>query len=140
MKKQIIVTAFLLITTLMMTLTLSLPIAFAVNNPHIPSNQGTSKPSNALPAQSKVPWPVLDLDTDEYGDFVEGCRARGGDVAVSIPGVATWWGGPCCASNMEAGPKVYLPNQCCNPPDFVGEPAVPGNHCLCFEIRGYTPV
>jgi hypothetical protein len=135
MKKQIMVTAFLLIATL----TLSQPIAFAVNNPNIPDNQGTSKVSNALPEQSKVPQPVIDLDGDDYGDFVEGCRARGDDVAVFIPGVATWLGGPCCASNMETAPEsgVYFPNQCCTPPDFVGEPAVPGNHCLCFLLRGY---
>jgi hypothetical protein len=41
-----------------------------------------------------------------------------------------WQGGPCCFSMHNE------PNQCCNPPD-MGPVGVPGNHCECFELRGY---
>jgi hypothetical protein len=50
-----------------------------------------------------------------------------------------WVGGPCCPSNQIDGASgLPLPNQCCNPPD-MGPPGtgVPGNHCECFELRGY---
>ena len=54
------------------------------------------------------------------------------------PGWANEWeGGPCCPSNTYLAVSAYpLPNQCCNPPD-EGPMGVPGNHCLCFQIRGY---
>ena len=49
-----------------------------------------------------------------------------------------WMGGPCCPSNELAANGNPLPNQCCNGPD-MGPPGsgVPGNHCECFELRGY---
>jgi len=65
--------------------------------------------------------------------------------SIPLPGWITsrdWEGAPCCAhraggsvSNIGGDP-VYLPNQCCNPPD-EGPFGVPGNHCLCFMLRGY---
>ncbi len=60
-----------------------------------------------------------------------------------------WEGGPCCPSNIPSGMgnNYPLPNQCCNPPDYLPSPPWdpetptgahhPGNHCLCFEIRGW---
>jgi len=60
-----------------------------------------------------------------------------------------WEGGPCCPSNILSGVdnNYPLPNQCCNGPDYLpdgppfhGAPsgeAAPGNHCECFEIRGW---
>lgn len=56
-----------------------------------------------------------------------------------------WEGGPCCPSNTlsELGNEYPLPNQCCNGPDYFPAPPIesgeasPGNHCVCFEIRGY---
>ena len=98
MKKQIVITTLVLLT--IATFAISAPLAFAVNNPHIPINQGTSKPSNELPEQAKVPWPTFSID----GDYVEGCRARGGDVEIFVPGQGVWLGGPCCASNTEFSP------------------------------------
>ena len=50
-----------------------------------------------------------------------------------------WEGGPCCRSNqVDEASGLPTPNQCCNPPD-MGPPGsgVPGNHCECFEDRGY---
>lgn len=92
-----------------------------------------------------------------------GCRAYGGTTAVILgmfnpfteqPGPWVVEGGACCASNKEAvtspttgGTTYYEPVQCCNPPDYLPFPPfdetgeqVPGNHCLCFEIREYTVV
>jgi hypothetical protein len=69
----------------------------------------------------------------------DGCQAWGGDYETFIPGEGIWLGGPCCPSNVLANtivpvwPAVPLPNQCCNPPDFIH--AQPGNHCLCFQMR-----
>jgi hypothetical protein len=73
----------------------------------------------------------------------EGCRAGGGDYYVYVPtdlppGWSNeWLGGPCCPSNISSGVgnDYPLPNQCCNPPDDVHPQ--PGNHCECFEMRGY---
>ena len=83
-----------------------------------------------------------------------GCRAMGGDIAVDLgPPLGAVWGGACCASNeylyttTGEGNDVYAPVQCCNPPDHLPFPPFtdteehhPGNHCLCFEIRGYEAV
>lgn len=74
---------------------------------------------------------------------MDGCRipARAGNVNILIPppfGPEVLEGGPCCASNtyLTIGPfSGYLPNDCCNPPEFLFGIAVPGNHCLCFELR-----
>jgi len=76
----------------------------------------------------------------------DGCRAGGGNYWVYIdselpPWILSheWEGGPCCPSNepSEFGPNFYpVPNQCCNPPDN-GPTGQPGNHCLCFAMRGY---
>lgn len=51
-----------------------------------------------------------------------------------------WKGGPCCPSNTlsDTVNEHPLPNQCCNAPDM--DPpgtGVPGNHCMCFSLRGY---
>ena len=91
--------------------------------------------------------------TDKLNDR-EGCRpnAHAGNYWVYIPSeflppeplFHEWEGGPCCPSNTLSGIEndYPLPNECCNGPDtlpfppFIGEPS-PGNHCLCFEIRGY---
>lgn len=63
-----------------------------------------------------------------------------------------WLGGPCCPSNIlsDTTNQYPLPNQCCNPPDylpegppFFGEPSgeqAPGNWCLCFHLRGYPDI
>ena len=60
------------------------------------------------------------------------------DVWVYIPpNGPIWLGGACCASNLEYSEGVYIPNQCCNPPDFLPGPGVPGNHCECFANRGF---
>ena len=101
---------------------------------------------------------VLAGDNNQNGDHgsqgterengKDGCQARGGDYWVYIDSVLPpewsheWEGGPCCPSNEPAtdyGSSLPLPNQCCNPPDipFDGEGGHPGNHCLCFFMRGY---
>jgi hypothetical protein len=90
-----------------------------------------------------------------------GCRAglNSGNYWVYVPSQTLdgygftaayfheWEGGPCCPYNMDSdiGNDYPLPNECCNGPDYLpdflggaatGEQA-PGNHCECFEIRGY---
>jgi hypothetical protein len=71
------------------------------------------------------------------GAGYDGCQALGGDYPVYIPPEdIIWLGGPCCPSNILNGEGVPYPNECCNPPDFIH--AQPGNHCLCFAIRGFT--
>jgi hypothetical protein len=72
-------------------------------------------------------------------NFLDGCNVpeNAEDVWVKIPDGPIWLGGACCASNVEFSEDVYYPNQCCNPPDFLDGPGVPGNHCLCFENRGF---
>ncbi len=70
----------------------------------------------------------------------DGCNvpAQAGNVAVYIPPENTvWWGGPCCKGPIFLD-GIYFPNQCCNPPDFILDEGVPGNHCLCFFNRGFT--
>ncbi len=73
-------------------------------------------------------------------NYKDGCNvpASAGNVAIYIPPEGPiWWGGPCCKGpSLDEG--LYLPNQCCNPPDFLPGPGVPGNHCLCFFNRGFT--
>ena len=63
------------------------------------------------------------------------------DVDAGVPywqiEVEDWWGGPCCASNELAENGNPLPNQCCNGPDGPPLSGVPGNHCRCFELRGW---
>ena len=93
----------------------------------------------------------------------DGCRpgVQSGDYWVYIPSPLLdsfgltdsyyheWLGGPCCPSNISSGigNDYPLSNQCCNGPDYApegpplfgaptGEQA-PGNHCECFELRGY---
>jgi hypothetical protein len=62
-----------------------------------------------------------------------------------------WAGAYCCASNhIDEVSELPTPNQCCNPPDYLPSPPfdpetptgehVPGNHCLCFELRGFQPL
>jgi hypothetical protein len=90
---------------------------------------------------------------------LNGCRPpiEAGDYWVYVPTellppidvLHEWMGGPCCPSNEPSNTNnAYpLPNQCCNPPDYLpnippfnGAPSGeqrPGNHCLCFELRGY---
>jgi hypothetical protein len=77
----------------------------------------------------------------------DGCRpdVMSGNYWVYMPDPPPWapheWeGGPCCPSNELAtdyGSELPLPNQCCNPPDYVHPQ--PGNHCECFHLRGYPP-
>jgi hypothetical protein len=71
---------------------------------------------------------------------LDGCNVpeNAHDVWVYIPPEdVVWLGGACCASNIEVFDGVYFPNQCCNPPDFIPGPGVPGNHCECFANRGF---
>ncbi len=88
---------------------------------------------------------------------LDGCRPpeSSGNYWVYVPAdlppgwSSEWEGGPCCPSNMlsEIGNNYPLPNQCCNPPDYMPSPPLPpetpsgeqqpGNHCLCFEVRGW---
>jgi hypothetical protein len=90
----------------------------------------------------------------------DGCIAWGGMKAADLGpefeaffGYRYVWGGGCCASNQMVDEvetndgiiQIYMPNQCCNPPDFdpFGNPTgnhFPGNHCECFLIRGFAPV
>jgi hypothetical protein len=82
---------------------------------------------------------------------LDGCRPseEAGNVWIQIPGMpippfttGIWEGGPCCAAYSHGpvgtfeGEPVYMPNQCCNPPD-QGPTGVPGNHCVCFMNRGW---
>jgi hypothetical protein len=83
-------------------------------------------------------------------NHLDGCRpdVQSGNVWIFIPSPLppgwsnVWEGGPCCAAystgavGYENGDPVYLPNQCCNPPD-EGDAGVPGNHCVCFMNRGW---
>jgi len=89
---------------------------------------------------------------------LEGCRPpeQSGNYWVYVPTELLplgwsheWEGGPCCPSNAPSGigDNYPLPNQCCNPPDYLPSPPAPaetptgeqqpGNHCECFEIRGW---
>jgi hypothetical protein len=70
----------------------------------------------------------------------DGCRPAGGDVFVAVNPGTVWLGGACCPSHSEPLVGGYPPsNQCCNPPDYLPFPSSqPGNHCLCFEMRGFT--
>ena len=66
------------------------------------------------------------------------------DIGFVPPPITTsiWQGAPCCAHraggsiDVFEGEPVWMPNQCCNPPYYTGE-FVPGNHCRCFENRGW---
>jgi hypothetical protein len=135
-------------TLLVLTLSLafSIPIAFAGHNNANGDNgyRGTNKPSNQLPDQSNVPPPAGLLE-GLFGapSVVDGCRTRGGNVAIIEPrlGPEPVYGGPCCKGPYlydEGGEPVYEPNQCCNPPDIIypdPDDWTPGNHCLCFVMR-----
>jgi len=145
MKKIIVITLSLM---LFVTLALSVPLVFAgSNNNNLPNGfQGTNKASNQLPSQSSVPWPaglVEDIFAPEAPYVVEGCRAGGEDALIHVGGIlGNVLGAKCCASNMiDTGSGLPLPNQCCNPPDILYDPAdyTPGNHCLCFVMRFPSP-
>jgi hypothetical protein len=142
MRKNI---SYLIVLTLIVTLLISVPVIFAGTKNANGENgdQGTNKDSNELPSQSRVPYPAWDVLEDDgdahYGDYVEGCRAEGGDVTVFVPNFGVIDGGPCC-KGPEISEGLYAPNQCCIPPDFIGEPAFPGNHCLCFLMRWDGPL
>ena len=130
------------------TLALSIPSIFAGTNNANGDNgyQGTNKDSNQLPDESNVPLPaglVEDIFAPGAPNVVEGCRAKGGDVMIHVGGdLGDVLGGACCASNIIDEVTGYpLPNQCCNPPDILYDPAdyTPGNHCLCFVMRFPLP-
>jgi hypothetical protein len=139
MEKHTILATFTLLT---LSLAFSVPLVFAgYNNSNgINGYQGTNRASNQLPDQSNVPWPsgiVEDIFAPGSPHVVEGCRAQGPTVIVSVPGLGDVPGGPCCK-----GPQIteglYAPNQCCNPPDIAypnPDDWTPGNHCLCFVMR-----
>ena len=123
-------------------------IAFAGNKNQNGDNgdQGTNKDSSQLPDESNVPFPAGVVE-DMMGDphVVEGCRANGGDEIIYvgfIPDILfdETLGGTCCASNYvdESVSPYPWPNECCNPPDILYPPETytPGNHCLCFVMRG----
>ena len=97
--------------------------------------------------------------TDKINDK-EGCRPNenAGNYWVYIPTelippepsfLHEWEGGPCCPSNILSGigENYPLPNECCNGPDHLPFPpftptgeSAPGNHCLCFALRGYPEI
>jgi hypothetical protein len=141
--KKIVV--FMLSLLLVATLSLSLPLALAGWN-----NQNDDSGNSLLRGTGKV-------------NMQEGCRPniQAGSITIDMgfspeelgainaflgsldpPLYLTtdeWEGGPCCPSNQyDSSSSLPLPNQCCNPPD-MGPPGtgVPGNHCECFELRGY---
>jgi hypothetical protein len=139
-KTTILMLSFMLFATL----TLSVPIVFAGYSNANGDNgyQGTNKASSQLPDTSMVPPPAGILeDFFVVPNVVEGCRAGGGDITVSVPGLGPVLGGPCCKGpEIETG--VYAPNQCCNPPDIIypnPDDWTPGNHCLCFVMRNPFP-
>ena len=142
MKKIVVFTLSLMLFT---TLSLSVPAVFGGYNNANGDNgyQGTNKDSNQLPTESMVPWPaglVEDIFAPGAPYVVEGCRARGGNILVSVEGLGIVNGGPCC-KGPEIEEDLHEPNQCCNPPDIVYEPEdyTPGNHCLCFVMRFPEP-
>ncbi len=123
MKKYVLLTTmmFLLATTMM----LSIPVAFAGNK----NQNGTNGTQGTMIMNGK-----------------DGCRPdmQAGSVWVQVvpPFVdGPWKGGPCCADRANGpigeylGEPLYETNQCCNPPDDIN--LQPGNHCLCFHLRGY---
>jgi hypothetical protein len=135
MKKQILRKLQLILAILILAIPVSLAFAGSKNQNGENGIQGTDKINN-----------------------IDGCRPNenAGDVWVYVPSAILdalgftdpvyheWKGGPCCTSNTLSGigEDYPLSNECCNGPDTVpipgipGEPA-PGNHCLCFAIRGY---
>jgi hypothetical protein len=121
MKKNIVIALSLM---LFATLALATPIALAAFNAHIPSNQGTGIVNELDGCRPPANAPSVNID----GDFPE---ALGGPI---------WAGAYCCASNHIDEDSGYpTPNQCCNPPAATGI-YVPGNHCLCFQLRGFAPL
>ena len=128
MRKKIFVT--ILTLALLTSLTLSFTSVLAGNN----NNNG----DNGLQGTGKI-------------NHLDGCRpsTNAGNVWISIPSILPpwittniWEGAPCCAARSDGpigeylGEPLWMPNQCCNPPD-EGPVGVPGNHCLCFQNRGW---
>ncbi len=139
----------MLVLLLMTTLIFAVPAVFAGNkNQNDETNgksveRGTGKANGldgcAPPAQSGDRW--VYVPSDLLDEFLAA-------IGINPPYdfYHEWVGGPCCPSNAYPDPAVSLyplPNQCGNPPDYFPAPpiesgeAVPGNHCLCFAIRGY---
>jgi hypothetical protein len=148
MKKYTTLT--MLVLMLISTLALSVPTILAGTN-----NQNANPDSPAYDAGNSI-----NLGTGKVNEG-EGCRPNVQSDNYTIDmGFSTeerahidallaslglqltteeWDGGPCCPSNQIDGDSgLPLPNQCCNPPD-MGPPGtgVPGNHCECFELRGF---
>jgi hypothetical protein len=151
LKKNILLTTLVLLS--LTTLVLSIPAVFAgFNNQNDDLDfagksveRGTGK-YNGLhgcrpPAESGDDWVYVP------SDLLDGFLLSLG--ITPTPFYHEWLGGPCCPSNMlsDEGNEYPLPNQCCNGPDYMPSPpfppgvptgeAAPGNHCECFEIRGY---
>jgi hypothetical protein len=89
--------------------------------------RGTGKLNGQDGCRPNIQAGSVNIDGD-FPDF-----GNGGEI---------WAGAYCCASNHIDEVSGYpTPNQCCNHPD-LGPPGsgVPGNHCLCFELRGFQPL
>ena len=147
MKKNIVLT---MLTLLMMTtLILSVPAVLAGNKNQNDDlafagksvERGTGKVNGidgcAPPTQSGDEWVYMAISEEEL-------------TALNVifePDIISieWKGGPCCPSNVPSDSFTFLndhqyplPNQCCNPPNMgPAGSGVPGNHCVCFELRGY---
>jgi hypothetical protein len=117
----------LLIVVIVLVMVLSAPAVLAGSN-----NQNGSNGKSSEMGTNRV-------------NNLDGCRpdVQSGNRDVFLPGYGIVDGGPCCPSNIYEflGEPIPAPapNQCCNPPDSEPIPppgGVPGNHCLCFLLRG----
>ncbi len=146
MKKKIIL--MMLVVMLVSTLVLSTPAVLAGNKNQNDETNGKSveRGTGKVNGQDGCVPPAKSGDRWVYvpSGLLDGILAD-----MGIPGpydsYHEWKGGPCCPSNMlsDVGSNHPLPNQCCNGPDYFPAPPVesgesgPGNHCVCFGIRGY---
>lgn len=132
-----------LIFTLLLTFALSAQSVFAGNR-NANGDNGTQG-TDILNGLSGCKPPLQSSQKTQYWVYVPSELLD--SFGFSAPYFHEWMGGPCCPSNVRSniGNNYALPNQCCNGPDYLPEflgggptgEQGPGNHCECFEIRGY---
>lgn len=132
-----------LLLLLASTLAVSVPFALAGWNNQNDDNgnsllQGTGKVNEREGCRPNVQAGSVTVDMGFSPEELANINALLASLGLQLT-TDEWQGGPCCPSNQYDGDSgLPLPNQCCNPPD-MGPPGtgVPGNHCECFELRGY---
>jgi len=122
-----------IVFALIIGLMLSVGHAYAKNDK---PNGWEKNQNDGCAAKGGAIWTFLDT----FAIPVEFDPVTGAPTVFNFSSNGAWLGGACCASNEvlfeDGGEAIYEENSCCRPPDAM-EPAI-GNHCVCFEIRGYT--